>query len=92
MIGAFGYWLPTYLVADRKSRKFNDQTEWRLNSNVVNDITRLFGKPNIDLFANSLNAQVEIYCSWKPDPNASFVDAFTIDWSIFLNTYSLLLV
>lgn len=80
------------VVADRKSRKFDDQTEWRLNSNVFIDITRLFGKPNIDLFANSLNAQVEIYCSWKPDPNASFVDAFTIDWSKFLVTYSLLLV
>lgn len=73
------------VVADRKSRKFDDQTEWRLNSNVFNDITRLFGKPNIDLFANSLNAQVEMYCSWKPDPNASFVDAFTIDWSKFFS-------
>lgn len=73
------------VVADRKSRKFDDQTEWRLNSNVFNDITRLFGKPNIDLFANSLNAQVEIYCAWKPDPNASFVDAFTIDWSKFFS-------
>lgn len=70
------------VVVDRKSRKFDDQTEWRLNSNDFNDITiMLFGKPNIDLFANSLIAQVENHCSWKPDPNASFVDAFTIDWS-----------
>jgi hypothetical protein len=52
---------------------------------VFNDITTLFGVPNIDLFASRLNAQVNTYCSWKPDPNASFVDAFTVDWSKYLS-------
>lgn len=28
-------------------------------------IVSLFGKPNIDLFASRLNAQVESYVSWR---------------------------
>ena len=35
----------------------------------------LFGKPDIDLFATRLNAQVETYVSWRPQPMAKFVDA-----------------
>ena len=41
----------------------------------------LFGKPDIDLFASKLNAQVETYVSWRPQPMTKFVDAFSIEWS-----------
>ena len=44
-------------------------------------ITQLWGKPEIDLFASRLNAQLPYYSSWKPDPGASFKDAFTIPWT-----------
>ena len=38
-------------------------------------------KPQIDLFASRLNRQFPIYCSFKPDPDASYIDAFTLSWS-----------
>ena len=36
--------------------------------------------PGIDLFASRLNKKVQIFFSWKPEPEASFIDAFSIDW------------
>ena len=38
-------------------------------------------KPDIDLFASRLNRQFPRYCSFKPDPDASYIDAFTFSWS-----------
>ena len=35
----------------------------------------------IDLFASYLNRQLPRYAAWHPDPQASFVDAFSISWS-----------
>ncbi len=43
-------------------------------------------KPDIDLFATRLNAQFRNYCSLRPDPNASHIDAFSISWT-GLNIY-----
>ena len=54
-----------------------------LSAPIFQRIVALFGKPDIDLFASRLNAQVEDYVSWKPHPMAKFVDVFTIDWSQF---------
>ena len=54
-----------------------------LSAPIFQRIVALFGKPDIDLFASRLNAQVKDYVSWKPHPMAKFVDAFTIDWSQF---------
>ena len=48
----------------------------------------LCGVPNIDLFASRLNHKVPKYASWKPDPLASFVDAFTLNWREFSNAYA----
>ena len=48
----------------------------------------LCGMPDIDLFASKLNHKVPKYASWKPDPLASFVDAFTLNWGEFSNTYA----
>ena len=66
--------------ADYMSRKFNDNIEWTLDKNVFDNIVRLYGLPEIDLFASRLNAQLPIYVSWMPDPTAWAVDAFTLDW------------
>ena len=66
--------------ADRCSRQFNDRTEWMLNKSVFEDISQHFGTPKLDLFASRLNAQTPRYVSWKPDPHAVAVDAFTLDW------------
>lgn len=67
-------------IADKKSREFNDQLEWMVDTTIFKQICKTFGKPSLDLFASRLNAQVERYVSWKPDPSAEAVDAFTIDW------------
>ncbi|XP_071141873.1 uncharacterized protein [Mytilus edulis] len=70
-------------IADAESRKFNDKVEWQLNKDIFCDICELWGDPQIDLFASRLNSQLKRFCSWKPDPDASFIDAFSIDWSDF---------
>ena len=67
--------------ADYESREINPNLEWALTSDIFNGITKVFGKPEIDLFATRLNAKLENYVSWKPDPNALYVNAFTISWS-----------
>ena len=41
----------------------------------------IFGKPDIDLFASRINHQLSNYVSWRPDPGAKAVDAFSINWS-----------
>ena len=69
--------------ADQLSRNLNLNLEWMLSKPIFQRIVSLFGKPDIDLFASRLNAQVETYVSWRPQPMAKFVDAFSIDWSQF---------
>lgn len=68
------------VVADRESRMIRDETEWMLNEKLFKTITSVYFKPHIDLFASRLNKQLECFVSWKNEPGASFVDAFTISW------------
>ena len=69
------------VLADEKSRVFNDKTEWKLNTTVFNDIINEFGVPDIDLFASRMNYQFKPFVAWLPDPEAKFIDAFTLDWA-----------
>ena len=69
------------VIADQLSRIKNTDTEWELNNSYFCRIIRNFGEPQIDLFASALNAKCKRYVSWTPDENASFIDAFTIQWS-----------
>jgi hypothetical protein len=66
--------------ADRESRSFNDDIEWRLDPHVFVQLVERFGEPQVDMFATRLNFQVKPFVSWKPDPECMAVDAFTIDW------------
>ena len=68
-------------IADLESRRFNENIEWMLNIDIFNKLTESWGVPDIDLFATRLNAQVEKYASWKPDPGCEFIDAFSVPWS-----------
>ena len=43
--------------------------------------------PVVDLFASAINKQMPQYVSWKPDPLAWAIDAFTISWKN-LNFYA----
>ena len=68
------------VAADFESRHFNEDAEWKLNTVVFNRIVQAFGPFDIDLFASRLNTQLPVYVSWRPDPQAQFVDAFSISW------------
>ena len=35
----------------------------------------------MDLFASRLNAKLPRFYSWRPDPDAKIVDAFTVPWN-----------
>lgn len=71
------------VVADWESRNFSKQDmEWMLDPNILkSSLSDLQFKPDIDLFASRLNNQFDVYCSFKPDPGAAHVDAFSISWS-----------
>ena len=73
--------------ADRASRVFDDNTEWEIPSKIFDKLVHSFGEFDIDLFASRLNAKCNVYCSWKPDPNASFIDAFSHGWNGFSLPY-----
>ena len=65
------------IQADKKSREFDDNTEWKLSPIVFQKIIKAFDfSTSIDLFASRLNTQLENYCSWQPDPGSKMVDAF----------------
>lgn len=67
--------------ADILSRKKFIDTEWELCDLAFQKIVDNFGQPSIDLFASMCNAKCPVYVSWKNDPDAWAVDAFTISWS-----------
>ena len=69
--------------ADKESRDFpSEDTEWMIDPTLLGKaLDALNFKPQIDLFASRLNRQFPIYCSFKPDPDASYIDAFTLLWS-----------
>ena len=52
-----------------------------LDPQIFKRITNKFGSPEIDLFASRLNKQYAKYSSWRPDPEALFVDAFSVNWN-----------
>ena len=68
------------VIADTESRKTYQDIEWKLDPLVFQKICSLWGKPSIDLFASRLNFQFRPFVSWKPDPEAFAIDAFSITW------------
>ncbi|XP_071820912.1 uncharacterized protein [Apostichopus japonicus] len=68
------------IQADSLSRTFRNNTDWMLNKKGFQNIFKLWKQPVIDLFASRLNKQIDKHVSWKPDPNALFIDAFTFNW------------
>ncbi|CAH2216633.1 jg22568, partial [Pararge aegeria aegeria] len=69
--------------ADEESRRSNIDTEWDLSPAAFDRIISNFGYPQVDLFATRINAKCKKYVSWKRDPEAFDIDAFTLDWSSF---------
>ena len=68
----------------RHPRKFN--TEWCLSQSDFNYIqTQASFQFDMDLFASHLNNKCPRFCSWDPDPFASHVNCYTLNWSSFNN-------
>ena len=67
------------IKADLESRRTNTKMEWMLDRALLNNaVSQLSLRPNIDLFASRLNNQFPQYVSFKPDPGAVAVDAFSL--------------
>ena len=64
------------VLADWESRH-HDNSDWQLLPSVFEAVHHLLGLFTIDLFASRTNTQLPIYCSWRPDPQARVVDAFS---------------
>ena len=48
---------------------------------IFQEIVDRFGKLDIDLFASKLNHKLDKYISFRPDPNVTVMDAFSISWT-----------
>lgn len=70
-------------TADQRSRCFHDPTEWSLVESVFVKAVKLWGFPDVDLFASRINNKVPKYCSWEPDPMSFWVNAFNLNWNQF---------
>ena len=66
-------------LADEPSRKIYSQGEWMLARTIFPKALRVNITPKID--SSRLNNQQPTYVSYKPDPNAYAVEAFSLDWS-----------
>ena len=70
--------------ADSESRNINLDGEWMVHPSLLKEALQLLKfTPNIDLFVSRINKQLDKYVSFKPDPDAFAVDAFSLNWSSY---------
>ena len=70
------------VIADKESRRELRQSEWMINKEMLKDsLKKLNFKPDIDLFASRINKQYKKYESYRPDPDAIAINAFSLDWA-----------
>ena len=69
--------------ADKESRKkHNEELEWKIDSKILRECFEKFNQwPEVDMFASRINAQLNRYYSFLPDPYSEVVDAFSISWA-----------
>jgi hypothetical protein len=68
-------------IADFESGNVNEGLEWGLCPSVFALICQKFGWPEIDMFASRLNKKLPRFVSWRPDPEAEQVNAFSCSWA-----------
>ncbi len=71
------------ILADKESRTHILDKEWRLKKKWFDYVVSCLGVPDIDLFASRINKQIDCYASWRPDPDAVFIDAFSESWASY---------
>ena len=71
-----------YQEADEESRKIDMRSEWKLSIEAFHFIKdHLDISPSIDLFVTNVNTQ---FSSFRPDPDASHIDVFSIGFHFML--------
>ena len=55
--------------------------KWSLDHDVFNRHVAITFLPDLHLFAFRLNAKLDQFVSWHPEPGAVAVDGFSISWS-----------
>ena len=68
---------------DRSSRSYNELTEWSLHDDTMKVIASYGYDFNVNLFASYLNKKHKIFASYKADPEATYVNAYLLNWSNF---------
>ena len=66
---------------DSFSRNFYEAIEWKLSTHLFQKISGMFGNTTLDLFASCIDYLIDRYISWKSDPEALAIDAFSIKWN-----------
>ena len=66
------------VTADRESRCHLDSSDGKLCPVVFQTLQNLWGPLELYLFASRLTNQLPRFVSWKPDPHAEAVDAFSL--------------
>lgn len=74
-------------IADAEFRLADPDTKWFLSNQNFQQVARIFGPFDVDLFASLLNAKCHSYVSWFPDLGSIAVDAFAFSWK-GLNFYA----
>ena len=73
--------LPTSQERRTITQKKKTELEWMLNQNIFTNIISKFGfQPEVDLFTSRLNAQIPLLVSYHPNPEAIYINAFSIPW------------
>ena len=67
--------------ADFESRHVDNRLEWAIYPDIFASLCQRFGTPDIDMFATRLNTKLDKFVSWRPNPGAMNVDAFSISWN-----------
>ena len=75
------------VIADQLSRKVEISTEWSLSPRDFQKILRLNPRLQVDLFATSLNNQLQTFISPCPDEKAAAVDALSTPWDKWKHFY-----
>ena len=67
------------IEADKESRAISDSSDWMLDRSVFANVQKIW-QTDIDLFSSFWNAQLPAFVSWRPQPESSAVNAFSIGW------------
>ena len=71
------------VVADQESRRTFTKNHWQIHPRQFHILQQRLGRHCVDLFADRTTSLLPKYVSWKPDPGAIAVDAFSLNWSQF---------